>query len=68
MVVISFPQGYLNVVASTSEHPAQQKRKWTPQALAKGLLLLREWLRRYEEANEGIKDDDLRKAIERLKK
>jgi hypothetical protein len=66
-VVLNFSQGYLTVIASTPEQPARRDVGWTPQTLAKGLDLLREWLRRYAVANQGTKDDDLRKAIERLK-
>ena len=66
MVVLNFPEGYLSVVASTPEHPARQgrtRRSWTPQALAKGLELLREWLRRHRESHG---DDEIRKEIDRL--
>jgi hypothetical protein len=65
-VVLNFPQGYLTVIASTPEEPAHQP-PWTPRALAKGLNLVRQWLRRHEEGEDRITDDDLSSAIERLK-
>jgi hypothetical protein len=66
-VVLNFPQGYLTVIASTPGEPAHQHAPWTPRALARGLNLVRQWLRRYEEAEDRITDDDLRSAIERLR-
>jgi hypothetical protein len=70
MVVLKFPAGHHPMIASTPEQPVRTARHnpaWTPQALAKGLDLIREWLRDYEESNEGINNDDLREAVERLR-
>jgi hypothetical protein len=62
IVVLNFPQGYLSVVASTPEHPARRDKTWTPRAVAKGLRLLRQWLRSLEGD-----DDEIREEIDRFK-
>ncbi|HXT08720.1 MAG TPA: hypothetical protein VN715_17515 [Roseiarcus sp.] len=57
MVVIKFPQGYLTVVASTPENPAKRDHVWAPRAVAKGLRLLRQWLRSLEEDDQEIRKE-----------
>lgn len=57
MVVLKFPQGYLTVVASTPENPARLGHVWAPRAVAKGLRLLRQWLRSLEEDDQEIRKE-----------
>lgn len=57
MVVLNFPEGYLSVIASTPENPAQHKHKWTAPAVAKGLRLLRQWLQRLEDDDKDIREE-----------
>ena len=57
MVVLKFPQGYLTVVASTPENLARRGHVWAPRAVAKGLQLLRQWLRSLEEDDQEIRKE-----------
>jgi hypothetical protein len=66
LVILNFPAGYLTVIGSTPEQPARpgpRGRTWTPRAVAKGLRLLRQWLRGL---NEGGDDKALREEIDRF--